>query len=413
MIGIQNYDSSFFEIESDDLSLDNNTMSKNLINLSITEQRDAMTQGTLNFYDQDHKFSKILRTGVNLKISWGYKDNLLLPDIVNFKYNVDEINGSLIRRGLTAFISSPGGGGSSHGTVTYNCNFTAFKFRGLDESETFSTGTKKDVISKVFDKIGVSLIKRFISFRNANDKLNTEKKVRQDGTDFQFLTQKAREWDALFAMGFSPEGEVVAVFIDTDQIGNNLIPKWTSNVIGSTHAVGYKGEINNVISYTWKSNESENGVGSNVKLDFVDGQAVFHRFVAEQKKVITYKLKPERIRDAINSIESDGIISQTKLVADLLSVKDFEEIKHFFEPHMTTLAPQGFGYTINAQMIGNPLFMPPNQIFLNNGFPDRFGGKFDKYYINKVTHNIDKSGYKMSIQIVDPFSISDIGLVII
>jgi len=410
MIGITNNDSSFFEISSDDINLDDNLMSKNLIKLSITEQRNSMTQGTLSFLDPNDIFSRILRTGVNLKISWGYRNNLLKQDIVNNKFNVDEINGSLIRRGLEGFISSPSGGGSNKGVITYNCNWTAFKFRGLDESKVYSSGTKKDVISQIFDKIGVSASKRFINFDVSNDQLNTDRSVRQDETDFQFLIRLAREWSALFSIGFSPKGEVVAVFMSTDKIGNNLMPSWMLNATGTNHAIGYKGDINNVISYTWKSNESENGTGSNVQLNFVDGKVVIKRFVAESEKVISYRLRPDRIREAINGAEIDGIIAQTKIVKDLLSANDFEQIKHFFDPYESTTAPQGFGYRISAKMFGNPLMIPPNQIIINNGFPDRLGGKQAKYYIDKVMHDIDRSGYKNNVEIVDAFSFSDIGV---
>lgn len=409
MIGIINNDSSFFEISSDDITLDDNLMSKNLIKLSITEQRDSMTQGSLSFYDPNDTFSRIIRTGVNLKINWGYRDSLLKQDIVNNKFNVDEINGSLIRRGLQGFVSSPSGGGSNKGVITYNCNWTAYKFRGLDESKVYSSGTKKDVINEIFNKIGVSPIKRAINFGVANDRLDTDRSVRQDETDFQFLIRLAREWSALFSIGFSPKGEVVAIFIDTDKIGNNSLPKWMLDATGNSHSIGYKGEISNVISYTWKSNESENGTGSNVQLSFADGRVILKRFVAEQEKVISYRLNPERIRQTINSTENDGIVAQTKIVKDLLSINDFEQIKHFFDPYESTTAPQGFGYRISAKMLGNPLMIPPNQIIINNGFPDRLGGKQAKYYIDKVTHNIDTSGYKNDVEIVDAFSISDIG----
>lgn len=410
MIGILNGDSSFFEITSEDINLDELSISKNLISLSITEQKDAMTQGSLSFYDPDDIFSRILRTGVNIFVSWGYKNSLLKTEIVNNKYNLDEINGSLVRRGLQGFISSPSGNGSSSGVITYNCNFTAYKFRGLEDSRIYSDGTKKDVITDVFDRIGVSQTKRYIDFSVSTDRLDTERSVRQDETDFQFLSRLAREWQVMFAMGFSGDSEVVAIFMDTNLIGNNKLPTWISNATGSSHAIGYKGNISNVISYSWTSNESENGTGSNTQLDFVDGQVVIKRFVTEQESIISYRLNTEKIRTAIQGAEIDGVAAQTKFVKDLLSTKDFEQIEKYFDPISSQTAPQGFGYRINAQMIGNPLFMPPNQVIINNGFPDRLGGSQTKYYIDKVTHKIDKSGYKMGVEIVDIFSYSSVGL---
>jgi hypothetical protein len=416
MIGLINNDSSFFEISSDDINLDNRIMSESIIKLSITEQRNAMTQGSISFLDPDNFYSRILRTGVNIKLDWGYRDNLLRSDLINKIFNPNEIDGSLIRKGTKAFISSPSGSGGNDGKIIYNCNFTCYSFKGLEGKEVFSSGTKRDVINKIFDKIGISKTKRFIAFRNANDKLTTERIARQDEPDFQFLTKLAREWSAIFSVGFSPKGEKVAIFMDTDKIGENPIPLWVSNATGSTHALGYKGEINNVISYTWKSNESENGNGANVQMQFVDGQVVFKRFAAEQKQITTYKLRPDKINEVLKGEE--GIVAQTRIFKDLFNAKNFEEIKHFFDPYESSLAPQGFGYRISAQMLGNPLFMPPNQIIINNGFPDRLGGSIkqidptatvEKYYLDKISHNIDKAGYKMGVDIIDSYSFSEIG----
>lgn len=407
MIGLTNHDTSFFEVTSEDISIDDQIISKNVISLSVTEQRNAMPQGSLVIYDPDDVYSRVLRTGINLFISWGYRDGLLRTEIVNDKFNSDEINGSLIRRGLQGFISSPNGSGSDKGVRKYGCKFTSFHFRGLDETRVYTSGTRADVINDVFDRIGVSQELRAIDFRIAGDLLNSERSVRQDETDFMFLTRLAREWSALFAMGFSPRGETVAVFIDIDRVGDNRMPSWISGAVGSTHALGYQGEINNVIDYKWISNESENGVGANVRLEFVDGQVVFRRFVAEQESIVSYRIRPDRIREAIEA--EDSATAQIQLFRDLLSRNDFESIEHFFDPYESTTAPQGFGYRITAKTLGNPLFMPPNQIIINNGFPDRLGGAQTKYYIDKVTHNIDKSGYKCSLEVIDAFSLSDIG----
>lgn len=408
MIGIINKDSSFFEVTSDDIELDDKLMSRSLINFSVTEQRDAMTQGSLSFRDDNHIYSRILRTGVNIKVAWGYKDNIFGQN--SLSTNLDEISGSLVRRGLKAFVSSPSGGGNVGGVTTYNCNFTAYNFRGLENSIVYSSGTRRDVIETVFNNIGVSKSKRYINFALGSDELGFERSVRQDETDFLFLTRLAREWGTIFTIGFSSNNEVVAVFMDPDQIGDTNMSRWMGGTSGSTHAIGYKGKISNVISYTWTSNESESGVGDNAQLDFVDGQVIVRRFIAEQEKVILYRLDPDKIQEALDEAGNDGFISQTALVKDLLNTKDFESIKHFFTPYESTTAPQGFGYKIKAKMIGNPLFVPPNKISINNGFPDRLGNAQSKWYIDKVSHRIDKSGYKMDTEIIDVFSLSDIGL---
>lgn len=408
-IGIQNKDSSFFTVESPDINLENQDFSKDLISLSITEKTGAMPQGTLQFYDPKHYYSRILRNGARLKISWGYKSYFTTPDsLIAKQLNFDEVTGELIRRGYEGFVSSPKGAGSSDGVVTYDCNFTAFGFRGIDGTKVYSSGTKASVISQAFDEIGISATKRLIDFSYGNDKITIDHSIRQDETTFAFLNRLAIEWHSLFHAGFSPSGELVAIFIDEAKIGKDeTLPKWFQNATGKSNAVGYMGELNNVISYNWTSSESETGVGDNVSLEFVNGEYIFRRYVAEEERVISYRLDEKKIQAAYN--ESGDVLSLTK---DLLSKNDFEQIKHFFTPIESTTAPNGYGYKINCDMIGNPLYLPGNIVVIKNGFPDRLGGSQSKWYIQTVTHRIDRTGYFTSIEIVDVFYLSPTGDVI-
>lgn len=409
MIGITNHDASFFELTSTDVSVEAFDP-RRIQSLTITEQRDAMPQGSISFYDPENIASRVLRTGANIFVNWGYRQALLQTEIVVDQFNVDEINGSLVRRGMQGFVSSPSGQGGQNGVITYNCNFTGYGFRGLDETRRYTSGTKFDVISAVFDRLGVSTTRRAINFRAAADVLSEERYVRQDETDFAFLSRLAREYRALFAVGFAPDGETVAVFIDTDQVGDASMPGWIADARGTSHIIGYKGEVNNVISYRWISNESESGVGANTQIEFVNGEVVVRRFVAESETIVSYRLNPARIEAVLSEAQESGITSLVNVTRDLLSANDFEQIQHFFDPYESTTAPQGFGYRITAEMIGNPLFMPPNQIVINNGFPDRLGGRDTRYYIDKVTHKLDQSGYKMTVEIIDAFGLSDIGV---
>lgn len=429
MIGISNKDSSFFSIESPDVDLVESDFAKDLISLSVTERMDGMPQGTLRFNDPKHYFSRILRTGAKLTISWGYRKRDIAPDsLLTKKLNLDEVTGQLVRRGLEGFVTAPSGGGASNGVVTYNCNFTSYGFRGEDRSKKFNNGTKADVISQVMDRIGVDPKRRLIDFLVGSDVLNTEREVRQDETDYRFLTKKAREWKALFSVGYAQDGASVAIFIDPWKVGNIPFSKWKTGASGFSHILGYKGELSNIISYTWKSNESESGVGDSVKMEIVDGQPVFRRYIAKQQEIITYRLDTEKVAEVFKD-QAAGLGSQTKIFKELFSTKTFKEIEHFFDPIRSTTAPFGFGYRINAQMIGNPLFSPPNQIVFNNGIPDRIltseikstfekrvPGKTqiqNKFYLNEVTHTIDRSGYLMKSEIIDTFALSDIGLALL
>ena len=410
MIGIENKDSSFFTIESPDVNLTSVEFEKNLISLTIKEQMDNIPSGTLQFNDPNHIYSRILRTGANLVLSWGYKKSFAsLGSILEKQINPAEISGDLVRRGLSGFVSSPSGGGSANGVITYNCNFTSYEFRGLDKSRYFTTGTKKDVISSIFNEFGISAIKRVIDFKRGSEQVTTEMSVRQDETSFRFLSRLAREWKAMFQFAYASDGSMVGIFIDPDKLNKISMSALSIKTSGLSHVIGYKGDINNIKSYTWSSNESENGTGDNVQMVIVDGQPTFIHYVAKSETITSYRLRPDRIQQAIKDAGMDGVESQSKFVKDLLSVNDFESIKYYFDPISSTTAPQGFGYRIKANMIGNPLFVPPNLISFNNGLPDRIGNKDTEFYLNSVTHTINRSGYNMSVEIVDVFSLSDIG----
>lgn len=408
MIGLQNKDSSFFEITSPDVELNETDINKFLTSLTITERMGSMPQGSLKLRDPFHSFSRILRTGAELQISWGYKNFGKTLD-ARSALSLDEISGDIVRRGLKGFVTSPSGGGNAGGLITYNCNFTAYGFRGEDKTKVYDSGKRKDVISQAFIDIGILPQNQIIDFNLGLESVTDRRSVRQDETTYLFLSRLSREWRALFTITYNNKGLPVGIFIDPEKLKSANIHFRVNGQTGSVHEIGYKGKINNVKSYTWTSNESENGVGENVKLEIVDGQPVFRRFVAEEEKVVSYRLNTDRIKDAIKDKETDGVVAQTKLVKELLSTKEFSQIQHFFDPFESSTAPQGFGYKVNIDAIGNPLYSPPNQVSFVNGFPDRLGGEQATYYFNEVTHTIDSTGYNLKAQIVDAFVFSDIG----
>lgn len=409
MIGLENKDSSFFTVESPDIDLRGVDFNKNLKSLNISEKMGGLPQGTLEFYDPQHYFSRILRTGVRLIISWGYKNTFDFPDsLIEKKLNFDEISANQIRRGYQGFVSSPTGSGGKDGVVIFNCNFSAFGFRGPDLRGTYSSGNKASVVSQAFDQIGI--VQKYIDFTLGSDRLTADKYVRQNESTFAFLSRMATEWQAFFHVAFSPDGLPVGVFIDKNKIGDTSLPSWVLNASGKSNALGWKGELNNVISYKWSSSESERGVGSNVMLDIVDGQILFRQYAAEEEKVITWRLDQKKIQEVFQDAGTDGLDSQIKLTEELLSKNDFDQIKKFFIPAEQTTAPDGYGYRLNCEMIGNPLCIPGNLVVINNGFPDRLGGKQSKWYMHSVNHRIDRSGYMMDIEVVDVFNLSPVGL---
>jgi hypothetical protein len=440
MIAFENFDSSFFTIESDDLQfLTNNSrkstgnimsrqqgqkfmqesgaltdavMSKALVSLTVTERMEGLPQGSIQLYDPDHIYSRILRSYMRLKVSWGYRKWLETPDsLLAKKINLDEISGSIVRRGLEGMISNPSGGGDESGVTTYNCNFTSMGYRGPIRAKRYEQGTKESVISQAMNDIGVDPFFKYIDFSRSQEKVNPDRPIMQDESSFAFLVRLAKEWQCGFKIGWSDDGRVTGIFMESSRIRlpGKTYPRWVGNCTGESHVIGYKGEISNIKSYTWENNEAESGAGDDVRMEMVNGQITFKRYLAQDEKVISYKLNPDKIKAALNdkSLTPD---QQTKLGLELLSAKDFKSIERFFDATESSTAPQGYGYRIKAEMLGNPLFSPPNKIKLNNGFPDRIGGTNTQFYLYSVTHKIDITGYHMSIEVVDAFTLSPTGV---
>ncbi len=412
MIGITNRDSSFLTIESPDVQVKESDLSKYFETFSITERSSAMPQGSITFNDPDHLLSKILRIGARIKFSWGYKDfGVTLKSLLPIDLNFDEITGPLVRRGMEGVITSPGGGGSQAGKITYNCNFTGIGFRGIDTTNEFSSGKKRDVISNVFDDIGVSSSFRFINFSRGDENVTPTQSVRQDESSFLFLTRLAKEWRGLFMLSYLPDGGIGGIFIEPGATDQNPFVNWMFSSTGNSHYLDYKGSVSNVISYTWTNLQGESGVGDNVQLEIINGEIVFRQFVVAEQKVITYRLNKEKVK-AIFEDQSSDIVTKTRLLQDYLGKKSFEQVKHFFDPVESSTAPQGYGFRVKAKMLGNPLFAPPSYIKIGSGFPEQIGNSQTTWYLESVTHTIDQSGYFINIEVVDAFALSPVGLVI-
>lgn len=412
--GLNNRDSVFFTIESPDVSLNEKNLSRYLEEFSITEALNEIPTGTLRFNDPDNTLSHILRRGARIKLSWGYKEfGIELQSLLPIALNFDEVTGPLIRRGYEVYIYNPSGGGDQNGKVTYNCNFTALNFRGTVSTKEYTTGTKRNVVVQAMTEIGVNPLFQYINFTYQSDAVTAGKSIRQDESTYAFLTRLALEWGAVFYLCFLPTGGIGGVFVHPYVLkNNNIIPLWVNKSIGKSHMFGYKDEISNVISYTWTSNEGENGIGDNVNVEIINGEIVFKRFVAENETVTTYKLDVQKLQNEYKDLNND-LEATTKFTKELLSKKTFEQIKHYFIPCESSTAPQGYGYSIKAHMIGNPLLSPPNQIRLNKGFPSQLGGTQSIWYLRSVTHTISNAGYFSDIEVIDVFNISPVGLVIL
>lgn len=413
-ININNKDSSFFTVASPDIVETEKDLTSKIISLTINEEMGRLPYGTLTLYDPTLIYARILRNGLKLDITWGYKvfdDSERTKVLVGL--NSDEISGRRERRGFNAIVSAPSGAGTQGGQLIFNCNFASLGFRGDDFARIHKSGYKRDIISRVFDELGVSSVFRDIRFSRGDEKLSEQTNVRQNETNFQFLVRISYEWRALFRLGHTPKGDIAGIFIDPDYLSKTLFNTWTTGGRGQSNYFDYKGSVSNVISYTWKNNEGENGVGDNVQMVLIDGVPTFLRFVQESEKVVAYRLVPELIGKELEQrgLES-GVQGQTRLMKDWLNVTDFKQIKRFFVPIEAGTAPQGFGYEIKAKMLGNPLTSPPVIASFGRGFPERIGNIDTKWYVRKVAHNLDINGYFMDTDIVDAFAITPLGEVL-
>jgi hypothetical protein len=415
MAGLSNKDSSFFEIRSPDVEIDEQVQTSDLISLSVNEQMGQLTQGTITLYDPNMIYARILRLGVRLRLAWGYKDMDADPKSLQASIqNLDEFSGAIERRGLEAFIEAPTGSGTDKGVITYNANFTALGLRGDDQVRVFDTGTYEDVIRAVLTELGVPTGNQDIRFALGKTQITTENAVRQEESNFAFLTRLAsREWRAFFAMNYDPKGQIHAIFVDPQILGLSPYQNAVMGTFGRSNLLDYKGLVNNVINYSWKNNAGRAGTGDSVQVLFVDGRPTFTRYNAETQTVTTWQLRPERIEAELERKGNDtGIQGQTAMLTDVLGAQSFEEVQRFFEPIEQTTAPQGYGYEVKVRMFGNPMIMAGNLVKFGEGFPDVLGSAQTNWYIRNVAHTINQSGYFMDVDVVDAYTFSPTGTVL-
>ena len=417
MIGLQNKDSSFFEIKLLNTDVGENVYAEDVVSLNVTEEMDKMTLGTLRLRDRDHLYSRVMRTGVLAEIAWGYKKWDLDLGAVE---GTDVFSRVLERRGLRVAILNPGGSGGSDGAVYYNCRFMSIDIVGLQDHVVHSGGTKGSLITKVMNKIGVT--NTDVRFARMNDPAN----ARQWETDFQFLSRKAREWRTLFRIGRDPNGDMIGLFMDPEHLPNS---KLAADMAGGSLDLYYNaGDKSNVLDYNWQNHEGENGAGDNVQMVMLNGEITFLRYTIENDKVRTWALSMTKIREAFDERDLGGfagIESQAQLVQEVYEAKDFEDwrIKRFFDPIDQSTAPNGLGYTLNVHMLGNPAAAPPGIPTLRQGFPDRLrprgrqgGGDLvqvnNLFYLRKATHRIDRTGYFTDLEIVDVYTLAPTGVLL-
>ena len=408
MIGLYNSDSSFFNITSDDVNISKRVMNDDIISLSVSEEVGKATSGTLLLYDPNAAYPSILRKGTKLNITWGYKDvDTNIRTVLALKVNPDEMQGTFQREGMTAYVMSPGGRGNEKGVITYSCNFYGTEWSKTAQRKIYGTGrSKQDVIVEVFGNLGVT--RYDIIFSRGYELITDNTQLLQWESDFKFLQRQARDWGCIFRIGYMPSGQLYGLFVDYDKFDSVQFNKNVTGASwGSSIQLDYKWGLANVISYEWRNHEGESGTGDHVNITWVNGKPTFMRYIAENETVKAYRFVPEKITEELNRRgNTGGIASQTEYLKWATAEIDFNSMrelvsKGYFVPVEEETAPQGLGYSINVDMLGNPMITPPMTVIFGKGFSDNLASYQFKTFLRKVDHNIDRNGYKIRGEIVD------------
>lgn len=417
MIGLLNRDSSYFSATIGKVSEAMQSMTKNVISFSITEEMGKLLTGTLSVYDPEFYYTDILRMGRTVQLEWGYKK---FPMFFPMGTTVDQVAGTFKRTGVKGIIQSPSGGGTERGVKTYNCNFIGTEYRAGIFHKTYTIGTKATVVMEVLTALGVLPVNQYVLFKRGVEKLTPDTYVMQHESHVRFLNRLSFEWGAIFEVSTNSLGMKIALFANIDTPAYKTYVKFKCQVLmGSSMVFNYlsrETESSTLVrSFTWSQNGGTSG--DNVQIMIVNGQPMFMRYNAATEKTIVYKLRPERMRAVLNS--KPDFSSKVGVVKDWLGATSFEALLRdgYFTQSTETTAPQGIGFTINLKTLGNPMIATPMRARFEASldgtehFPDVFKSAQLRFWVRKVTHTIDTNGYHCDVEVVDSFTISGGSLV--
>jgi len=305
---------------------------------------------------------------------------------------------------------SPSGNMNAGGNTTYTLTFYGDEFDALKSRRVFTKGTREDFVREVMSDLGADDVT--VDFGTQNENLSQTRSIRQWETNFRLLLRKSEEWQTMFHIGYKPDGSRAGLFIDHnkyDTIKTKDFIKSTTGVTGSRRSLFFNvGTKSNVISANWKQNVGDGGNGDGVSVSIINGKSVVVRKVIQDQKVVTWRLNEERIRKEL--AKKDNVSDKIALTKELLSAKDFESVKKFFDPVVESTAPQGLGFELDIQMYGDPLLTIPCEIIFKDGFPPiltqtQNSSSLVRFFIMSSSHTLSKSGYKTAIKVGDTHAI--------
>lgn len=414
-MGLTNQTSSFFTVETvNPLGLKTELdLSHNVLDFEFNEELGQIASGQIRFIDDNQEYSRTLRQGKLLSISFGYKDfDTSLASIL--KRNPTEFVGPISRQKITAMVLNPQGSGDQAGVPTFNCRFMCYHnaFLGRPITTTFETGTKATVILEMMTRAGV--ITPSIIFPRGVEPVTPKNPILcTNKTPFAFLTEKANEWGAKLLLTYNPAGLLQGFFHSPDALTTGGMTKGTTGAAGVIALMEWKEGARNVLSYSWSINTSEGGAGDHVTayLNPTTGTISFQRSPASGEVATDYVLNMAAIKSVLKAKKAEGgakvVIQEVATIQGLaLDITSFNTLvkQGIYVPASSPTAPQGGGYEIQMETLGNTNYTAGTPIALGLGFPDFFWQSKSVFYMHSVGHKISRSGYKTSIKIKDVYS---------
>lgn len=403
-------DTAFFQAQLADAAVDKLINPRDIKGLHVTEEINQMTTGQISLIDNKNIYSRILKRGAKLKISWGYKSISQRLDFLN--PGADTAIRGLVRRGLEVTVQGPSGGGDNGGIISYNVGFLATAMRGTKEHIIYESGTKQQVVEQVMNRIGVVLTE--VLFDRMQETYSSESYERQYETDFQTLARWAREWRVIFRLGHTPDGNLAGIFIDPYRLPqSNLIPIMSGAGVQTADLWYRAGKSPNLLNYDWQHQDGLNGSGDGVNVTVVNGQTQFIRYHVEDEKVTAWRLNPDKIQAELNGRDAAG---QAALTQEILGAQSFSQVQRFFDPIESSTAPNGIGYSVTGRLIGTPYLIPGITARFYGNMPDFLtnpnSGNSIHYFFRKVDHDLSLGGYFTDFDIADVYSQSPTGAIL-
>ena len=426
MIGLaSDKDNSYFAVDTDDPAIAGAINPDHVISLSIHEEAEKIPGGGFQLLDQGGIYSKILRRNTPITVRWGYKKSGSDP-LAGGGSALDYFSGTVDRRGFKAIIQDVSGSSSDHGVQLLNANFFCRDFKGFDEAKVYGAGggmTKQAVIYQVFSEIGGTVAE--VDFQGMSDAI-IEDGERRDETPFRYLARKAKEWHAIFRIGYDSTGNLLGCFIDPSKLKTSAT---VAMLAGGKNSMSLKygsGSDGNVISYDWATNDGENGQGDNVRVQLVNGVYQFQHFAADTETITTWVLDDKAVDAAWKAVGTDTS-RQYFLMKEVVDATQFKDVVKYFRSVESSTAPNGYGYVVKVKMFGSIFAVPPVVISFDAGFPPCLlasardmpsqalgvagasgligssSAKKNVFYLRVADHSLTQAGYFTDIEVVDNF----------